>query len=100
MILAALLGMLSIAVPSEQPLDVREPPFSEFDFAWMNGSNPQPASLLVIGPVTWSIYVDTYYAWQFWRPIDHRSEEHTSELQSRQYLVCRLLLDKKKVRQS
>src|SRR3712207_8047632 len=29
---------------------------------------------------------------------DHRgrSEEHTSELQSRQYLVCRLLLEKKK----
>src|SRR3712207_2536335 len=26
-----------------------------------------------------------------------RSEEHTSELQSRQYLVCRLLLDKKKI---
>src|SRR3712207_8099732 len=31
------------------------------------------------------------------RPGDqHRSEEHTSELQSRQYLVCRLLLEKKK----
>src|SRR3712207_7304112 len=34
-------------------------------------------------------------------PVDqpgqaHRSEEHTSELQSRQYLVCRLLLEKKK----
>src|SRR3712207_7255539 len=31
---------------------------------------------------------------------DHvrRSEEHTSELQSRQYLVCRLLLEKKKNR--
>src|SRR3712207_8435046 len=28
--------------------------------------------------------------------IDIRSEEHTSELQSRQYLVCRLLLEKKK----
>src|SRR3712207_7739485 len=27
-----------------------------------------------------------------------RSEEHTSELQSRQYLVCRLLLEKKKER--
>src|SRR5947209_20414531 len=27
---------------------------------------------------------------------DKRSEEHTSELQSRQYLVCRLLLEKKK----
>src|SRR3712207_7973880 len=29
-------------------------------------------------------------------PVDGRSEEHTSELQSRQYLVCRLLLEKKK----
>src|SRR3712207_7420829 len=27
--------------------------------------------------------------------VDLRSEEHTSELQSRQYLVCRLLLEKK-----
>src|SRR3712207_6904608 len=30
------------------------------------------------------------------RPLGQRSEEHTSELQSRQYLVCRLLLEKKK----
>src|SRR3712207_7212915 len=29
-------------------------------------------------------------------PENFRSEEHTSELQSRQYLVCRLLLEKKK----
>src|SRR3712207_7489653 len=29
-------------------------------------------------------------------PPERRSEEHTSELQSRQYLVCRLLLEKKK----
>src|SRR3712207_7463932 len=29
-------------------------------------------------------------------PAETRSEEHTSELQSRQYLVCRLLLEKKK----
>src|SRR3712207_7808277 len=29
-------------------------------------------------------------------PGEPRSEEHTSELQSRQYLVCRLLLEKKK----
>src|SRR3712207_8091372 len=28
--------------------------------------------------------------------VEERSEEHTSELQSRQYLVCRLLLEKKK----
>src|SRR3712207_7830421 len=31
--------------------------------------------------------------------VDERSEEHTSELQSRQYLVCRLLLEKKKKNQ-
>src|SRR3712207_8278540 len=30
--------------------------------------------------------------------LQERSEEHTSELQSRQYLVCRLLLEKKKKR--
>src|SRR3712207_7137378 len=32
--------------------------------------------------------------------LDIRSEEHTSELQSRQYLVCRLLLEKKKYRRT
>src|SRR3712207_1746359 len=44
-----------------------------------------------------------YYHWFFYiQPYDlpetliGRSEEHTSELQSRQYLVCRLLLEKKK----
>src|SRR3712207_8486753 len=31
----------------------------------------------------------------FEQPLGARSEEHTSELQSRQYLVCRLLLEKK-----
>src|SRR3712207_7423473 len=33
----------------------------------------------------------------FLAPESMRSEEHTSELQSRQYLVCRLLLEKKKL---
>src|SRR5947209_16007195 len=33
------------------------------------------------------------------RSYETRSEEHTSELQSRQYLVCRLLLEKKKKKQ-
>src|SRR2546425_4755563 len=31
-----------------------------------------------------------------WQVIEERSEEHTSELQSLAYLVCRLLLEKKK----
>src|SRR3712207_7806925 len=36
--------------------------------------------------------------WTYGLPelVPRRSEEHTSELQSRQYLVCRLLLEKKK----
>src|SRR3712207_8129833 len=34
------------------------------------------------------------------RALAGRSEEHTSELQSRQYLVCRLLLEKKKHRRN
>src|SRR3712207_7099391 len=33
---------------------------------------------------------------RLWQELEPRSEEHTSELQSRQYLVCRLLLEKKK----
>src|SRR5438874_10323947 len=33
-----------------------------------------------------------------WRPGPMRSEEHTSELQSRRDLVCRLLLEKKNIR--
>src|SRR3712207_8228123 len=41
---------------------------------------------------TWSLLV--YAGWSF---DDRRSEEHTSELQSRQYLVCRLLLEKKNI---
>ena len=53
------------------PLDVREPPFSAHDWSWLNGSNYQPASLLRIGPVTPTLLVDTFYAWDFWQPIDH-----------------------------
>src|SRR3712207_3229738 len=43
--------------------------------------------------------VDTHLDVHVAVALDHlgrRSEEHTSELQSRQYLVCRLLLEKKK----
>src|SRR3712207_6094701 len=42
------------------------------------------------------IDVDRIRQRQFTLVMDTRSEEHTSELQSRQYLVCRLLLEKKK----
>src|SRR5690349_22463490 len=48
--------------------------------------------------IRWSILPSTSTLWR--RPISprcsSRSEEHTSELQSRRDLVCRLLLEKKK----
>ncbi len=54
-----------------EPLDLREPPFANEDFTWLNGSNRQPNSLLKLGPTILSLYVDAFYAWQFSRPIDH-----------------------------
>src|SRR3712207_7939025 len=41
-----------------------------------------------------SVRYHVHVAWEPCAP-SRRSEEHTSELQSRQYLVCRLLLEKK-----
>src|SRR5690625_5493443 len=40
--------------------------------------------------------IDTDGFVEAWKGIDDRSEEHTSELQSRGHLVCRLLLEQKK----
>src|SRR5688572_31746503 len=50
------------------------------------------------GRGTQNVYRDCVVMLVFSRPIDmsHRSEEHTSELQSQSNLVCRLLLEKKK----
>src|SRR3712207_8300900 len=43
------------------------------------------------------VYVKAGKLWGTSEDGKLRSEEHTSELQSRQYLVCRLLLEKKKL---
>src|SRR3712207_7852531 len=50
-------------------------------------------SLPTIAAELWDL-VRAYAKQETIEPV--RSEEHTSELQSRQYLVCRLLLEKKK----
>src|SRR3712207_7497588 len=42
------------------------------------------------------VFVVDNFSRRRWHHEHGRSEEHTSELQSRQYLVCRLLLEKKK----
>src|SRR3712207_7570120 len=46
--------------------------------------------------IGWEAALHFERATQMWSQRRRRSEEHTSELQSRQYLVCRLLLEKKK----
>src|SRR3712207_9345511 len=75
------LPILSVIVPLVVPSMRTEAP--------MIGS---PAASL-----TWPLTVDCAKALtDRRRPTTKRSEEHTSELQSRQYLVCRLLLEKKK----
>src|SRR5258707_2946034 len=47
-----------------------------------------PPALIFAGEIVLQVFVVE---------LSQRSEEHTSELQSRQYLVCRLLLEKKKI---
>src|SRR3712207_8654998 len=47
------------------------------------------------GRASTSVWARRWHAWRRRSLLTHRSEEHTSELQSRQYLVCRLLLEKK-----
>src|SRR5947209_12223204 len=70
------------------------------DFTWairaaqhlLAGKNPYDTPLEQY-PLTAALF-GLPFVWL--RPEVARSEEHTSELQSRQYLVCRLLLEKKK----
>src|SRR3712207_8183427 len=53
------------------------------------------ASGVIVSTAAWSAGASAI-VWNSNSTEPARSEEHTSELQSRQYLVCRLLLEKKK----
>src|SRR3712207_8124899 len=86
---------------------IRRPPRSTlFPYTTLFRSDDVPVAAERVdppAPVIWSfgraIYVNVYCLQRCQRTrMRHllRSEEHTSELQSRQYLVCRLLLEKKK----
>src|SRR3712207_7093233 len=91
------------------------------DIMYLPGVGPKKKAILVneLGVSSWRDLLETYpYKYVDRRKIyyidelngqmpfvqikgkilsfEERSEEHTSELQSRQYLVCRLLLEKKK----
>src|SRR3712207_8156940 len=63
-----------------------------FNVFWINRSNAIPDELGLLPDVTLDRLTGLPDAIQ---SFTLRSEEHTSELQSRQYLVCRLLLEKK-----
>src|SRR3712207_8425104 len=56
------------------------------------GAAVDPIALVPVDEVVVTTLVDNVFDGL----LAGRSEEHTSELQSRQYLVCRLLLEKKK----
>src|SRR2546423_7429401 len=59
---------------------------------WLAGAWNQNAALRVMSPIAAELEEVVLRNAAFWR-----SEEHTSELQSLAYLVCRLLLEKKKI---
>src|SRR3712207_7095693 len=88
---------------------IRRPPRSTlFPYTTLFRSDPRPLRYLVdlVGADRVAIGTDAPFDMGEEHPVemidkleglsDQRSEEHTSELQSRQYLVCRLLLEKKK----
>src|SRR3712207_7267903 len=80
---------------------IRRPPRSTlFPYTTLFRSNPETRSRWAYPDAgAWDAERNTrefLEAMPQWREKLARSEEHTSELQSRQYLVCRLLLEKKK----
>src|SRR5258707_12948515 len=81
-------------------LMIRRPPRSTlFPYTTLFRSRNSDGSFVPgVTPTSTTRYVEgTAYEYLWNVPNNYpRSEEHTSELQSRQYLVCRLLLEKKK----
>src|SRR2546422_5768894 len=86
---------------------IRRPPRSTlFPYTTLFRSQPVEPSTIVRGPAAFTISFMISADSQPWHvrwpdeKYSSRSEEHTSELQSRLHLVCRLLLEKKKNQQS
>src|SRR3712207_7251601 len=84
---------------------IRRPPRSTlFPYTTLFRSGLREAGIVFAAiPVTLALTLATFYFYGYtlnritlFALVFSRSEEHTSELQSRQYLVCRLLLEKKK----
>src|SRR5690606_41845289 len=76
-------AMTSLFVSHGAPTFALEPGLAGPALTRLGQQLPRPAAVLVVSP-------------HWMTPEVRRSEEHTSELQSRENLVCRLLLEKKK----
>src|SRR5947209_16680740 len=93
-------GMLGAMLDSPEPLRTRDIHTDPRFRGWWPRGHPDMRSFLgvpirVRDQVIGAFYLTEKTSQACFEAAD-RSEEHTSELQSRQYLVCRLLLEKKK----
>src|SRR2546422_8482043 len=83
---------------------IRRPPRSTlfpYTTLFRSEGGKSPASPAAYSPRTGLFYVPTNNMCMDYQAVrGERSEEHTSELQSRLHLVCRLLLEKKKKKQN
>src|SRR3712207_7644363 len=80
-------------------LMIRRPPRSTlFPYTTLFRSTTRPSEIDVLTTRSPTRITSPAMSWRSFSATMNapRSEEHTSELQSRQYLVCRLLLEKKK----
>jgi hypothetical protein len=66
-----LLLLALLLAPSAARAQDAETSTAAADFSWLNGANRQPSSLLHWGPLTGTVLVDAYYAFQFSQPRDH-----------------------------
>src|SRR3712207_7404445 len=74
---------------------IRRPPRSTlFPYTTLFRSVVSPGIVRALGGGEYAVFGTHVY--RDAEDFSYRSEEHTSELQSRQYIVCRLLLEKKK----
>src|ERR1035437_7361221 len=77
--------------PVRTGVGVAPPPLVKTEAEKFDTARPTPS---IHGSKPFWMLVRYHEVFPYWEPR-LRSEEHTSELQSRQYLVCRLLLEKK-----
>src|SRR2546422_7436755 len=78
-------------------VNVHTPPHWKGALMSVSWRSNAPPNLIACDPrCQYTSSATEYLRWRMSKGFNWRSEEHTSELQSRLHLVCRLLLEKKK----